>query len=151
MASGRRVTTYYLSVPFRVLDWPPMPRLRPQNTVCWGWMIRRIPAIALVAVLAAAPIASCVLAVRTHAAMAMATGDDCGTQRADQTPAFCAPEMVAASGLSMASVPAAAMPAYAGALRRAPDIIARVTVVAHDTGPPGSRPPAWLRHNAFLI
>ena len=114
-------------------------------------MIRRIPAIALAVVLSAAPIATCVLAVRAHAAMAMAPGDDCGTQRTDQSPAFCAPQMVATSGPSLVIVPSVAMSAHVGALRDAPDVLARVTVPAHDTGPPGLRPPAWLRHNAFLI
>lgn len=114
-------------------------------------MMRRVSAIALVAVLAAAPIVTCVLAERTHAVMAMAPGDDCGTQPADQAPAFCALQMVAASGPSLALAPTVAIPAHAGAFRSAPDVIAQVTVIAHDTGPPGQRPPAWLRHNAFLI
>lgn len=114
-------------------------------------MIRRVPAVALVAVLAAAPSVTCVLAVRAHAATAMAPGDDCGAQRAAQAPAFCAPQMVAASGPSLAIAPAVAMPAHGCALWSAPDILARVTVPAHDTGPPGLPPPAWLRHNAFLI
>lgn len=114
-------------------------------------MIRRASAIALVAILAAAPIVTCVLAERTHAAMAMAPGDDCGAQHAGQASAFCALQMVAASGPSMALATTVAMPAHAGAFRSAPDFIAQPTVVAHDTGPPGQRPPAWLRHNAFLI
>lgn len=107
--------------------------------------------MALVGVLSAAPVVTCVLVVRADDAMAMAPGDDCGSQRADQPPAFCAPQMVAASGPILAIVAAVAMPVHAGALQSSPDIIARVTVPAHDTGPPGQRPPAWLSHNAFLI
>jgi hypothetical protein len=114
-------------------------------------MIRRIPAIVLVSTLSFAPVVTCVLAVRAHDAMAMAPGDDCGAQRADQAPAFCAPQMVTASGASLANVPAVTLPAHAGTLGSAPDVLARVTVPTHDTGPPGLPPPAWLRHNAFLI
>jgi hypothetical protein len=115
-------------------------------------MIRRVPVIWLVAVLAAAPAATCLLAVRAHSAMAMTHEEDCSAPRADQAPTLCSSQMVAASGpAGMAFAPADAMPARAYALRRPPDIIPRVTLPIHDTGPPGVRPAVWLRHNAFLI
>ena len=114
-------------------------------------MMRSIPAIALVAVLTVAPIATCVLAVQAHDATAMARGNDCGGQQADQSSRFCATQMVAASGPSFAVAIAVALPAHAGIVRSMPDVLARITIPAHDTGPLGLRPPAWLRHNAFLI
>ena len=114
-------------------------------------MIHRISAMALVAFLAGAPIATCVVAVRAHDAMAVAPGDDCGARRADHAPAFCATQMVPASGPSLAFAPAVALQAHTGTLWRAPDVLARLTVPKQNTGPPGLPPPFWLRHNAFLI
>lgn len=111
-----------------------------------------MPAIALIAVLAAAPVATCLLAVQADSAMAMAPGDDCGAPRADQAPTLCGLEMAATSGpAGIAFVPAAAVPAYADPLESASGVVARATVPTHDTGPSGQRPPAWLLHNAFLI
>lgn len=111
---------------------------------------RRIPAIALVTLFVAAPLATCLAAVEAHATTAMEPGDDCGAPRTGEAPVLCGPQMIAASAPAVAVFPIVLGPA-AGALAPTADLTARAAPPIRDAGPPGARPPAWLRHSAFLI
>jgi len=112
----------------------------------------RIPAFTLAALLAAAPLATCLVAVRAKATTAMASAHGCDTPRSGETPSLCGARMIIASAPAVAvAAPMALVPAGADALGRTAGLASRATHRVRDPGPLGARPPAWLRHSAFLI
>ncbi|HUP19276.1 MAG TPA: hypothetical protein VM778_04905 [Gemmatimonadota bacterium] len=114
-------------------------------------LLRRIPALTLAALLASAPLATCLLAVQPGPAMAMAPGEDCDAPRPDHAPALCGTQSVPSTApTGVEAPPVAVLPADVGESGRIA-AIAPSGAPPRDAGPPGARPPAWLRHGAFLI